>query len=214
MTKECTKCKRELDVSEFPRRKDGRQNNICKDCKSEKGRKWRENNIERYKEYHRVYREANRERRKEYAKEYSAKEANRERRNETNRLNDKRRRNEDPIYKLKKYIRNAINSALKNIGSKKDFHAFECVNRSPIELLNYLFSRAYIEVTGFTEAKYNSGKLHLDHLIPLASSKSKEDVLKLWDYENLRLIPAKDNLAKGDEIALKHIMLFEHAFSV
>jgi len=46
-TKICSKCKNEKDIGEFRYRKDkGRYEAMCKSCRSEENRKWRENNHE------------------------------------------------------------------------------------------------------------------------------------------------------------------------
>ena len=43
----------------------------------------------------------------------------------------------------------------------------------------------------------NKEKVHIDHIIPLATAKTEEDVIKLCHYTNLQLLKAKDNLKKG-----------------
>ena len=39
--------------------------------------------------------------------------------------------------------------------------------------------------------------LHIDHIIPLATAKTQEEVLKLNHYSNLQYLFAEDNLSKG-----------------
>ena len=43
-------------------------------------------------------------------------------------------------------------------------------------------------------------KVHIDHIIPLATAKTEEDVIKLCHYSNLQLLKAKDNLEKGAKL--------------
>lgn len=43
----------------------------------------------------------------------------------------------------------------------------------------------------------NRGMWHIDHIIPLASAKSIEEVVKLCHYTNLQPLWAADNLSKG-----------------
>lgn len=40
----------------------------------------------------------------------------------------------------------------------------------------------------------------LDHIVPLASAKTEEDVIRLNHFTNLRPMWAKDNIAKSDRI--------------
>ena len=39
--------------------------------------------------------------------------------------------------------------------------------------------------------------VHIDHIIPLATAKTEDEVIKLCHYTNLQLLKAKDNLEKG-----------------
>lgn len=48
----------------------------------------------------------------------------------------------------------------------------------------------------------NRSQWHIDHIIPMASAKSEEEVLKLNHYTNLRPLWAKDNLSKGSKISV------------
>ena len=41
---------------------------------------------------------------------------------------------------------------------------------------------------------------HIDHIIPLSSAKTEEDVYKLCHYTNLQPLWAKDNYNKGSKI--------------
>lgn len=43
-------------------------------------------------------------------------------------------------------------------------------------------------------------KVHIDHIIPLATANTEEEVMKLCNYKNLQLLKAKDNLRKSDKI--------------
>ncbi len=44
----------------------------------------------------------------------------------------------------------------------------------------------------------NYGKWHVDHIVPLASAKSKEELEKLYHYTNLQPLWAADNIRKSD----------------
>jgi hypothetical protein len=43
----------------------------------------------------------------------------------------------------------------------------------------------------------NYGQWHIDHIIPLATAKTEQDVYTLSHYTNLQPLWAKDNISKG-----------------
>jgi len=53
----------------------------------------------------------------------------------------------------------------------------------------------------------NQGKWHLDHIIPLATTKTEKDVIRLNHYTNFQPLWAKDNLSKGYKIIEKQLVL-------
>ena len=46
----------------------------------------------------------------------------------------------------------------------------------------------------------NYGKWHIDHIIPLSSAKTEQDILKLCHYTNLQPLWAKGNIIKSNKI--------------
>ena len=46
----------------------------------------------------------------------------------------------------------------------------------------------------------NHGEWHIDHIVPLASAKTEEELMKLFHYTNLQPLWAKDNLTKGSKL--------------
>lgn len=42
--------------------------------------------------------------------------------------------------------------------------------------------------------------VHIDHIIPLTTAESEEDIIRLCHYTNLQLLKAKDNLEKRDKM--------------
>lgn len=46
----------------------------------------------------------------------------------------------------------------------------------------------------------NQGEWHIDHIIPLASANTKEDVIRLTHYTNLQPLWAVDNFRKGAKV--------------
>ena len=48
--------------------------------------------------------------------------------------------------------------------------------------------------------EYNGEPVHIDHIIPLSSAETEEDMYKLCYYTNLQYLKPEDNLAKSDSI--------------
>lgn len=197
----CSKCKEEKEVCEFY--KHSKTPNIyrgqCKKCMnefssnynkknakiiSEKGKQFRLQNPEINKEKCRMYKknnpehfkkwlEKNKEHRKKYINEY----------------------NLDPKNKIKNSLRSRINQLLnKRYNNPKTLDLVGC---------DYEFLIEYIE-NKFTEGmswnNYGYYGWHLDHIIPVSSAKTEEDVYKLYHYTNLQPLWAEDNLKKSDKI--------------
>ena len=49
----------------------------------------------------------------------------------------------------------------------------------------------------------NHGEWHIDHIIPLSSANTKEEMIPLFNYKNLQPLLAEDNIRKGDKIIVK-----------
>jgi hypothetical protein len=46
----------------------------------------------------------------------------------------------------------------------------------------------------------NHGKWHLDHIVPISSAKTEEEVIALNHHTNFQPLWAFDNLSKGNRI--------------
>jgi len=125
------------------------------------------------------------EKRKEYDKN------NREKRN--NYISDRKLNN--PIYRLSHIVRNRIKQFLKTNNITKKNKTFDIVGCTP-EFLKEHLERKFTEGMSWD----NQGKWHIDHIVPLSSAKTDEEIYKLCHYTNLQPLWAKDNLKKGDKI--------------
>jgi hypothetical protein len=108
----------------------------------------------------------------------------------------KERRKNDPIFKLKHSVSNRLRNFLKSKGiSKKNTRTFEIVGCTPNFLKKYLEEQ-------FKEGMnwQNHGEWHIDHIIPLESAKTEEEVFKLNHYSNLQPLWKEENLSKGCKI--------------
>ena len=148
-----------------------------------------EANKEKRKAQNKEYREANREKRKAQNKAY--REANRERLNAY--LNQ--RRAKDPFLKMKCNLRVRTSQAFRNGGYKKNTKTAETLGAEFQEVFDHLENL-------FTEGMEwsNQGEWHIDHIIPLASANTKEELIALCHYTNLQPLWAEDNLSKGSKL--------------
>ena len=76
-------------------------------------------------------------------------------------------------------------------------------NKKTEEILgcDFVFIKNYLEskfIDGMSWDNY--GKWHVDHIIPLSSAKTEEDVYKLCHYTNLQPLWCEENLKKGTKI--------------
>lgn len=101
-----------------------------------------------------------------------------------------KRRKIDPIFKLSSRMRIITNRFLKNKKTKGTENIIGCTF---IELKQYLENKFTSEMTW-----NNYGTLwHIDHIKPLCSAKSENEVYKLNHYTNLQPLLAAENMAKG-----------------
>ena len=67
---------------------------------------------------------------------------------------------------------------------------------TPEQLLEHLHKTWYDNYG----TEYNCEPVHIDHIIPLSSAETEEDVHKLCHYTNLQYLKPEDNFAKSDSI--------------
>lgn len=161
---------------------------------------YRDKNKDRIKEYQKSYRDKNKDMYKEKSKEYYS-------------LNNKtikkrtseyiyKRKSVDHIFKLKCNVRTIICNALNKKGYSKISRTHEILGCS-FEDLKIHIERQFIK--GMTWD--NRDKWHIDHIIPMATAKTEEDVIRLNHYTNLRPLWAEENLSKSDKIITHQLVL-------
>jgi hypothetical protein len=199
-TKICSKCKEEKDINMFYT---GRPE--CKSCKLLRDKSYYDLNKETITNRHKEYWENNKEKCKDLQKTYRLnnveKESNRRKlwlKSNKCRINDyrKKQRLEHPTYRLSENIRRRLNTFLKSNNVTKKNKTFDIVGCSPEFLKEYLEQK-------FTEGmswKLMGQHIHIDHIIPLSSANTEEELYKLCHYTNLQPLWAFDNLSKGSKI--------------
>lgn len=104
-------------------------------------------------------------------------------------LTNKRRRDNNPLVKLKDNIRRRINKAINGKKNKKTIEYLGCEIEQYKEYLEKQFTN------GMTWENY--GEWHIDHIVPLASTQTKEELEKLFHYTNTQPLWGTDNCRKG-----------------
>ena len=135
------------------------------------------------------------ERSKIYAKKYMEIPINREKALDTSYAYVKNKRKNNPLFALSGRIRARLNESLRKNGYTKRSKTHEIIGCS------WEFLKGYIErqfPKGMTWE--NRSEWHIDHIMPLASAKTEQDVVELNHYTNLRPLWAHENLAKSAKV--------------
>lgn len=166
-----------------------------KDYYSEYGKQYKKNHKEDISNYNKKYNEENNDRILEYKKKYH--KENRDIEREYSNQYRKKRLKTDKLFKLKIQLRHLVYHSLERKGYKKTSHTYEIIGCDYKTFINHLlntFKENYgIEWDG-------KEKVHIDHIIPLATATTEEEVIKLCNYKNLQLLKGEDNIAKSDKL--------------
>jgi len=167
-----------------------------RDENSDKIKQYRDDNVEKLKEYHKCYRKDNLDDLKEYQKKYA--KLNR------SKINDrvKERKIEDPLFKLSSNIRCLVKNSIKKLGYIKSKKSEEILGCSLEYFKEYLESQFEPWMTWDNNGIYSKVKVtwQIDHIIPISSAKTEEEVLKLSHYTNFRPLDSFENLKKSNKI--------------
>lgn len=170
MERTCTQCKHSLDVSNFY--KVGKYfQSMCKSCFYKYNKKYRANNILKTRLYNKTHRDKNKERIYKYRKHYA----------------------ENNVEKIKNLQKNYREKNKDKMSAWSALRRCSCLQRTPKWLTKddhwlikeiYHLAKLRKEMFGFD--------WHVDHIIPLRA----KNVSGLHVPNNLRVIPAKENLRK------------------
>lgn len=137
----------------------------------------------------RDWRDKNADHVKAYAKKYGVERAH------VRRANMNRRYAEDQLFNLRSRLRSRTVIAFRQKGFSKDTKTAESLGCSWEEL------KAHIEkqfVNGMCWDRFDD--IEIDHIIPIASAKTKEELLPLFYYTNLQPLWRWDNRLKRDKM--------------
>jgi hypothetical protein len=230
--KKCNKCNEVKSLENFSKSKAVKKDGLCFRCK-ECQKKYRETNKQKKKQYREANKEkvskqqkkyylANKEKALEYNKQYylankekltkqnkQYKEANKEKikqylQSNKEKLNQyyKKRHSTDSIFKFKFNVRNLIKNSFKRTNHRKATRTEQILGCS-LDFFKVYISNQFQKGMSLD----NHGKWHLDHIIPLATATTEEDVIRLNHYTNFQPLWADDNLKKSNKIIEQQLQL-------
>lgn len=211
----CSKCKETKEVIFFYKRKSSKDGlrSQCISCEKQYkldnndrikdyGKKYKSNNYIKIREKSQQYYSNNKERIIEYSKNYRLNNLL-----ELNFKRNKRRKNKyinDILYYLQENIRASINTSFSKKNYSKSSRTFEILGCSFEEFKIHLESKFEFWMNWENKGLYN-GELNygwdIDHIIPLSSATTEEELTKLNHYTNLQPLCSYINrVVKKDKI--------------
>jgi hypothetical protein len=179
----CYSCMKSKELTEFGKHlasKDGLMT-ICKVCKNKDTQEYYKSNSEKIENKKKIYRKDNIDKIHTRQKNYI-----------------KKRKENDPLFKLTLSVRARTKQYLKvnNFRIQISKSNYDMIGCSPEELKKH-FENLFTEGMSW---ELMGKHIHIDHIIPLASAKTYEDVIRLSHYTNLQPLWASDNMRKGARI--------------
>lgn len=221
--KECRDCHRVKPLSEFykDKTKTGGYRHSCKECvlaknlsyrekhreelRAQKRKKWaehkeelkpRKNELQRL--YHQRHKKEVNKKQREYRREHPEKiRYYQERRKPQRRLYIRqycsKKRSEDELFSFKERTRARVGGYLRKRGFSKHTKTEDILG----EKFDIVWARLLKTWKDRYGEEWNGQQYHVDHIVPLATAKTEEDVLALFHYSNLQMLTPEDNLKKG-----------------
>lgn len=192
--KPCKECCLARPLTEFRKKGEHSYDACCKECRRAIARKHYAANKDAYAASGKQYRNRHSEVIRAKKAEYVSK--NRQATTKRQAAWAMERRQRDEVFALKCRIRSMLGDCFRNGGYTKNARAAEILG------CDWVFLMAHIERQfdkGMAWAKMGS-EIHIDHIVPLATAKTEEDVIRLNHFTNLRPMWAEDNLSKGAKV--------------
>lgn len=215
-TKVCLFCKEEKLLSDYYKDKSGKLGvqSGCKPCKQEYQRKylldkdvnlkmaeWHKNYYKKNKDKalikHKIWIKNNRNKIRETANEYYKKNAKLI--CEKNQIYKVKRKEIDPLFKLKIALRGRTGTILKHKGYKKNTKT-ETILGASFDICKLHIEKKFTKGMNWSNYGKGEGRWNIDHKIPLASANTEEDLIKLCHYTNLQPLWETENMKKSDKI--------------
>lgn len=111
-------------------------------------------------------------------------------------INERRksRMSNDDLYAIKERVRCLIKESIKKMNFSKNSKTSEILGCSKNEFKTHIEKQF---LSGMTWE--NRNKWHLDHIVPISTAKTQEEIIRLNHLTNLRPLWSKDNLRKSNK---------------
>lgn len=166
----------------------------CKECAKARRKRYYERNAESQRQYTKDYNKKNPDKVKAYRKEYW--KNNKEEMNKNRIARLKVRRKEDPVFNLKHSLLTQLRKTVaKNTSYSTKSRLYEITGLTYEQLIEHFYSTFELRY-GEDRSSIDWSKVQIDHIIPVSTASSEEEVKRLNHYTNLRLLYKKDNMDK------------------
>jgi hypothetical protein len=176
MEKKCSKCDIVKSITDFNKQKIGKYGvrSYCRECQKIMRKEYSNHNKELEYLYQLKYRENN----PNYNKDWQ-----------------KNKREYDVLFRLRGNLRARLCNIIKNKTTK----TLDSVGLDINEFKKFIENK-------FKDGMCweNYGEWHIDHIQPLSSGNSVEEILQLNHYTNLQPLWAEDNLKKSNKILINN----------
>jgi hypothetical protein len=194
--KKCSKCNIDKELSFFTRKKASKDVYAyrCRECTTESSKKWYYDNKDRKLEKSKEWYENNKEQKLSTTKKWDYENINKFK--EYRREWSKNKRKSDPLFRLTENIKSSIRKSIVERKFRKKSNTVEILGCSFEYLKLYLESKFESWMTWDNYGLYN-GELNygwdIDHIMPLSTSNSEEEIVKLNYYKNLQPLCSRIN---------------------
>jgi hypothetical protein len=103
----------------------------------------------------------------------------------------------NPTYKAERNIRRSLAYRLQKYGYKKSASSMEILGCSWSEFVRHIESLFKPGMSWDNRIEW-----HIDHITPLASAKTYEEMIALWHHTNLQPLWAQENMRKGRRVGI------------
>lgn len=105
------------------------------------------------------------------------------------------RQKTDNVYAAKERVRALIKQCLRTAGTEKNTRTSQILGCTTKQFKEHL-ERQFLPNMGW----HNFSEWHIDHIVPVSSAKTEEEVIALNHFTNLRPLWASENLRKSNRM--------------